>query len=247
MYPVCDGLPADFLTFEGRVACFAGYEVCKAVVIATEITIAQCELQDALVDGAEIEAAYENSKILSEQVTTHDTNIDGDLSAHDTNIDGDLIAHDTNLTNRANAIDAAIAIIEAKADALADQVAVVQYTLDTEIEKMRVHLQVIEIKEKERFLVMSTEAGLPVDVELIGLQVAESSPNGPIAFLDVLSEATATPVKTGILDVTIDLPGPAQNAKIFEFTVRHDHGADPAHFGTIVVQRVDENNLGSGQ
>lgn len=187
-------------------------------------------------------------------LVAHDANIDADLVAHDANIDADLVAHDANLTNRADVIDASIAALEAKSDALevksdalADQVTQVQYTLDTEIEKMRVHLQVIEIKEKARYLLVSTEAGLPVDVTLIGLQVSDGSLNGPITFADVFANATVTPVKPGILDVAMDLTNAAPNAQVFEFMVEHSHGPDPSHFGTIVIHRTADNNLGAGQ
>jgi hypothetical protein len=110
----------------GTFACIASGATAAAVV-ANEIAINQCALQDALVDAAEIEATFENSKIiasqndgistqvsgvstqvsgvstqvsnLSTQVATHDTDIKNDLSTHDTDIKSDLSTHDTDIKN----------------------------------------------------------------------------------------------------------------------------------------------------
>ena len=95
-----------------RGVAFGVAAVCQEVVVATEITIAQCDLQDALVDGAEIEAAYENSKIISTQVTevsveldAHNTNIEGEISAHNTNIENEINVHHIDISNKLNVHD----------------------------------------------------------------------------------------------------------------------------------------------
>ena len=98
-----------------RGVAFGLTAICQEIVVATEITIAQCDLQDALVDGAEIEAAYENSKIISNQVTevsveldAHNTNIEGDINVHDTNISNKLDVHDIDIKNALNTHDTEI-------------------------------------------------------------------------------------------------------------------------------------------
>jgi hypothetical protein len=98
------------------VACpLAG--VANAAARADQIVLQQAAYQDGLIDGAEIEAAYENSVTiigqgndLATDLETHDANIDGDLAAHDANIDADLAAHDAN-------IDADLAAHDANIDA----------------------------------------------------------------------------------------------------------------------------------
>ena len=98
-----------------RVAAFGLTAICQEIVVATEITIAQCDLQDALVDGAEIEAAYENSKIISGQVTevsveidAHDTNIENKIDTHHIDITNTLGVHDTDIKSTMATHDADI-------------------------------------------------------------------------------------------------------------------------------------------
>lgn len=76
-----------------------------------EVPITLCAIQDGNVDGAEIEATYENSVNTLNDLAAHDTNIDGDLAAHDANIDGDLAAHDARMIGRMDTLDATLAII----------------------------------------------------------------------------------------------------------------------------------------
>ena len=152
--------------------------------------------------------------------------LDADLVAHDANIDADLMAHDINISNR---------------------LGTVQTTLDTVTEMKRVHLQVIEIKEKKRFLLAATEAGEPVDVALIAVQVAGGDDDDEhLIFEDITPSATSAAVKAGILDVKLKLPKAARDAEIFEFRVEHDHGTFK-HFGTILIHRIGDKNLGAGQ
>lgn len=63
--------------------------VLHEAALANDTVGAQCSAQDGLVDSAEIEAAYENSKIIAgqadgivTQLTTHDTEIKAALQAH---------------------------------------------------------------------------------------------------------------------------------------------------------------------
>jgi hypothetical protein len=75
------------------IACpLAG--VANAAARADQIVLQQAAYQDGLIDGAEIEASFENSKTiigqgndLATDLTAHDANIDADLAAHDANID----------------------------------------------------------------------------------------------------------------------------------------------------------------
>ena len=104
------------------VACpLAG--VANAAARADQIVLQQAAYQDGLIDGAEIEATYENSKTiigqandLSTELAAHDTNIDSDLVTHDANIDGDLAAHDANLAAHDANIDGDLAAHDANID-----------------------------------------------------------------------------------------------------------------------------------
>jgi hypothetical protein len=79
-------------------------ETAKIALKVAAVPLEACDIHQGAIDGAEIEATYENTLGLVGDVshvhgdlTAHDTNIDGDLAAHDANIDGDLVAHDANI------------------------------------------------------------------------------------------------------------------------------------------------------
>ena len=120
----------------------------------------------------------------------------------------------------------------------------IQATLDDDISKTRVHLQVISVSQQNEFLLASSESGVPVDVELIALSVSDLKK--PITFQDVLANATWTNVATGMLHVEVNLPKSAKGAEVFSFQVQHtDSGA--VHFGTTTVHTDAGSNLGTGQ
>lgn len=109
------------------VACpIAG--VANAAAMATQVVLDQTAYQDGLVDGAEIEAAYENTVILLGQqndlaadLTTHDTDIKSALNTHDTDIKNVVSIHDTDiktaLSTHDTDIKALLANIQAGVDA----------------------------------------------------------------------------------------------------------------------------------
>ena len=167
-------------------------------------------------DAAAIEAKLDAR--LDEAISSRASS--GDLSDHDADIKQAILDH----INQSQGISG-------------DFAALVQNV----IELKRVHLQVIEVKEKKRYLLVATEVGLPVDVSLLpvgGVRVSDLKGN-PISLVDVTSNAVGTNVTgTGILDVQINLPDNLEeDAKLFEFQVVHDHGGGLLHFGTIAVHR----------
>ena len=167
-------------------------------------------------DAAAIEAKLDAR--LDEAISSRASS--GDLSDHDADIKQAILDH----INQSQGISG-------------DFAALVQNV----IELKRVHLQVIEVKEKKRYLLVATEVGLPVDVSLLpvgGVRVSDLKGN-PISLVDVTSNAVGTNVTgTGILDVHINLPNNLEeDAKLFEFQVVHDHGGGLLHFGTIAVHR----------
>lgn len=122
-----------------------------------------------------------------------------------------LQSHHTDMTGlvntRANFIDATLANVTAK---------------------MTVNpVQVVELKKKQRFLLVTNEAGAPVNAELISVRVSDLKDGVALAFQDLTSSATATPASLGLLDVSVVLPKAAKDAALFEFKVKHSHGVVP--------------------
>jgi hypothetical protein len=71
---VCEALPVG-----AKEICFGALSIVALANEAAGIAKAQCDFQDGLIDGAEIEAAFENSKIIHADLGLHDDKLD----AHD--------------------------------------------------------------------------------------------------------------------------------------------------------------------
>ena len=168
---------------------------------------------------------------IENRIANHDANIDSDLAAHDSNIDSDLAAHDAN-------IDADLAAHDANIDGdlmthdieVQAQLGGIQGTLDHEIEKQRVHMQVMSVVNRSRYLVLTSEAGLPVDVSFGDVEAY----NAVTRSFEKLNGTTITQIETGIYELGMYL-GPFSAAKIFRLNVTHDDVVD--HFGQIVFHR----------
>ncbi len=171
---------------------------------------------DANIDA---DLANHNSNIQN-RITTHDLNIDADLSAHDANIDSDLAAHDANIDGDLMVHDIAVQ----------SQLGGIQGTLDNEIEKQQVHMQVMTVVNRSRYLVLTTEAGKPVDVSFGDVETY----NAVTRSCEKLSGTSITQIETGIYEVGMYL-GPLSSDKIFRLNVTHDDVVD--HFGQIVFHR----------
>ena len=77
-------------------------EAAKIALKVAAVPLEACDIHQGAIDGAEIEATYENTLGLVGDVS----HVHADLAAHDTNIDADLIAHDANLAAHDTNIDA---------------------------------------------------------------------------------------------------------------------------------------------
>ena len=103
------------------------------------------------------------------------------------------------------------------------------------------HLQVIELKKKKRYLLQVTEAGGPVAspvlANVLGIKVKDDD-EGEV--FDVTADATATVLAPGLLIVALDLPKAAKKARIFQFTVVDSH-SDPelGNFGHVGSSIID--------
>jgi len=118
---VCDAAPSGDIVFTNTVLCPPS-AVAWAAVQATQIVLDQTGFQDGLIDSAEIEAAYENTKTLLgnsvdvyNELQQHDTDISNQLNQHDTDISNQLTQHDTDISNQLSQHDADI---KAKLDLL---------------------------------------------------------------------------------------------------------------------------------
>jgi hypothetical protein len=136
------------------------------------------------------------------------------------------------------------------------------------VEHRRVHLQVVELKEKREFLVSATEAGRPGQpghemVETFTVRVSEKQ---PLSFVDVTASTTWTPQGDGLYLVVVDLPQALKNAELFVFEVGHTvsyevevikevNGTKQTvmepryveHSGFTLFDRSAQSNVGGGQ
>jgi hypothetical protein len=137
----------------------------------------------------------------------------------------------------------------------------VQSALDYKVEWRRIHLNVIEVKEKREFLVNVTEAGRPAYVETYLVRV---SGKDPVSFIDITDSTTWTEVYPGTYLVEVELPQSGKNADVFSFEVAHfelvlDDNGEPVldeetnepisveHSGSTLFDRSGQNTICTGQ
>jgi hypothetical protein len=113
-------------------------------------------------------------------------------------------------------------------------------TLLRTVELRRVHLQVIELAERKQYLVVTTVAGKPVDVEFLAIQAFDDRSD---SFVDI-SSASVTTVEPGNYVVQLNL-APHGPDKIFRFQVKHDDDVD--QFGEAVFHRTASRGIATGQ
>ena len=117
--------------------------------------------------------------------------------------------------------------------------------LDNKVELRRVHLQVIELEPKRKFLVSATEAGRPIaDVELVALGVSEGN---PVRFHDLMENIQWTSIETGIYILDLDLPPRLKNVELYKIEVKHAADPDEEHFGFVLFARSTQNTICAGQ
>ena len=229
---LADGIAHDFCSWN-----ILGFDCAPCCVVTTVIRVLAEALHEAiqlcegLTDGAEIEATFHNvlstfdgvshvhddldahAMAIATQLTTHDTTIRSELATHHTNISNQLATHDTDIKGL---------------------LGTVQDTLDNEVELRRVHIDVIEIQERKKYMVVTTEAGLPVDVVFTNVSVSKSN---NVNFVDVTAGTTVSPVAVGVYE--LELSSSPSITDLISISVRHDDVVD--HFGQVVFHRVNEN------
>lgn len=162
-------------------------------------------------------------------------------------LEGDYMVNDASLqTNHRNLLEDHDTMLKEHDQRMQDIVNDVQFTLNNKVELRRVHLQVIELREKQAFLVYATEAGRPIaDVSLISFRASERD---PVSFIDVEVtswEMIAEDIGTYILE--INLPKELKNANLFKLEVQHAPDPEIAHFGSVLFDRSNQNIVSTGQ
>ena len=122
---------------------------------------------------------------------------------------------------------------------LHNDIASVQTTLDNKIELRRVDLQVLKTKNPRRYLVLSTDFGLPVNVSFLAVDAFNENIGDFVPF-----PSTITPRSLGVYVVTLDLQGDDDDdddsPKIFRINVQD--AAVTAHFGQVVFGRMNDDD-----
>jgi hypothetical protein len=192
---VHDNLPDDVFSVAGKLTVAGFYATANRLTTCLEYYDA-LETWDELFADLDYlkDGLTEQGEDITIQLAEHDANIDADLAAHDANIDADLAAHDAR-------------VVAALQHA--------QETLDNDVELRRVHLQVIEVKERQQYLVSATEAGLPVTVEFTAVAASDKT----LQFVDVIDRCTVTEVAPGIYRLAVNLPQEVRDAEYFLFRV----------------------------
>jgi len=120
-------------------------ETAKIALKVAAVPLEACDIHQGAIDGAEIEATYENTKglvgdvsHLHEDLGAHDANIEADLAAHDANIDADLAAHDANIDADLVQHDTDIkALLENLQGAVDENQRLIKITMARQLEIMR--------------------------------------------------------------------------------------------------------------
>ncbi len=197
-----------------------------------------CVTHDGNVDGAEIEAAYENGLTQSSGVS----DLANDLAVHDAKVDRTIRFHNeltyNNLAHHRAVIEPALELHDVEVKATLDAL---DQTLATEIAPRFVQLEVLEMIPRRRFIVNTMEAGVAVDATLMSVKVSKLLPDmSGFEMVEVSYVATPIAGTAGMLDVTVEMSEELQaNAKLFEFRVKDVHfdgsGAPSVeHFGRTV-------------
>lgn len=221
--------------------------IAAGVALAAQIALDVLEFEQARADRCE---DGNHADILHDVVgpTVRD-NLDATVSSRATQTSVDTLqatlqAHATDITNlvnhRANLLDSLVNLranllegklhthdVEVK-NLINTRATFIDATLANVTAKMAVTpFEVLELKKKERFLLVTNEGGAPVNVELVSVKVSNLKSGGPLAFQDVTVNATSAPASLGLLDVRVNLPTALKDSVLFEFKVRHPHGVVP--------------------
>jgi hypothetical protein len=187
--------------------------------------------------GPGVKAMQESLKALD--------NLDVKVStrASQSSLDGHAAAIQSLTNARANQLEA---LLKARADYIDAELKRREDFADAYLANVVAHqqldLQVVEI-ERGRLLLVASEAGTTVNVSLTGVRVAEAKPTAPLTFHDVTATTQARQNTAGVLEITLDMRGPAKDATVYIISVAHGHGSispigPVTHTGTTIFRRT---------
>lgn len=209
--------------------------VAMVVYNGLKVGVEACEKHDGNVNGAEIEAAYENS--LSDSSGIAD--LSQDLSSHDARIRSQLSSQHSSMSAMVGQHDA---LMQARLASLEADLAAMQQTMDDQMEIRQVHVEVLEVLPGQRFLLSTSEAGQPVDVSLIEVRASRLMDDlSGVEFVRVPATGTPIPGAAGMLDVRVTFPSEFRVVpKVVHFRVKDTHAGDRdspnvEHFGSAMV------------
>jgi thiol-disulfide isomerase/thioredoxin/uncharacterized membrane protein YphA (DoxX/SURF4 family) len=143
--------------------------------------------------------------------------------------------------NTANCLE----VVAAKIQKMGDDITEIKYAVDNKLELRRVHLQVVELEQKKKYMVSATEAGKLVELD-DPIKVAVSVKE-PIKFNDITQSTKQEKIETGMYVLTIDLDPSLKNAELFKFEVGHPADPNEKHYGFALFDRSDQNTISTGQ
>ncbi|MBM3926504.1 MAG: hypothetical protein FJ320_11100 [SAR202 cluster bacterium] len=191
---------------------------------------------------------------LNSQFDAFDVDVRGALqamsnadNAHDAQFDSFDVDVRGALQNHGNALNA----LEAKLDNMASQNTstgeVFQSLVTSVIDRVKIDLDIVEVKEKSRWLIACSEAGAPVSgVQFTSFLAINTNGNGAPQVTNVTSSLTVTEVAPGLYDVRVSLPNSANSASSFRISVSRTFNSDlgsVTHHGTALFSRNASNNL----
>jgi hypothetical protein len=131
------------------------------------------------------------------------------------------------LESKADSIEAKADALEVKADALESKADALEVKADTiismvdDLECPPVDIQVLELKQKEQFLLGTTVLGVPVVADVVDVLVSNRD---PIDFTSIMDCVTETSIADVGIQLDVVLPDELENVKIWQFVVENDDG-----------------------
>ena len=196
-------------------------------------------------DASNLDAAV-SSRASSGDVAAIEAKLDNNLTGLSaivgfiSDLDDDVVLVEAKLDNSLTGLGAIVAFIgdlDAAVSLRATQASVDDLRAQVDALKSsreELSLQVISIKDRQRFVLGTTISGLPVDVTLVSTIAAEIRGNKTAKAQAIT--ATGDNVVPGIFDVEVELPKNLKGANVFQFTVEFTDIDGVTHSATIIVK-----------
>lgn len=168
--------------------------------------------------------------------------LSGELGTTKTDLEGridmvrdDLAIHDESLLLHDREVNE-------KLEDLQFGLAALQREISTTVERKKIHLQLIS-RNGDSFLLMASEAGVPVDVRFSQVKVAADD----LHFLDHTTRTVIHRLDEGVYSLDIDLAPSVRNGKLFQLRVYNDHQGQYETHGFALFDVRSNRGLMIGQ